>query len=234
MARGIAGWYERWFFWLAGILILAVVVLGFSRTIGENLLHPDIPRPAILAVHAVLTIAWILLFLAQASLVRTRQIRWHRRLGAVGAVLGTALPVVGVATALVMARWRTAHGSTSNHAFLAVPLTDMIQFAALFGTAIALRTQPDLHRRLMFLATCILTVAAFGRFPQGWWPDNGYYLGVDLIIALAIARDLIARGRPNIVYVVAVPLILIVQGCALYAALKAPPWWLNLVHALLA
>jgi len=85
----------RWFYLYCSCLIAAVVCYGFSHTIGNNLLHATIPRPFVLWVHALVFGGWIALFIMQITLVRTRHIRWHRRLGVAAMLLGAAIPVIG-------------------------------------------------------------------------------------------------------------------------------------------
>ena len=47
-----AGLLDQYFYFFMSLLIPAVVVYGFSFTVGKNLIHPAIPRPKILYVHA--------------------------------------------------------------------------------------------------------------------------------------------------------------------------------------
>ncbi len=232
--RGLAKVLERWFFWLGAIAFIAIVAYGFSFTIGNNLLHPSSPRPRILYVHAAIFVSWLLLFLAQATLIRARQVRLHRAIGRYGIALGSVLPIVGVWTALAMTRWRLQHGSSDADAFLVVPLSDMVIFTGCFAAAVLLRRRPDYHRRLMFAATAALTGAGFGRFPASLVPDNWFYAGVDLLILLAIARDLVVMRSVHVVYFFVVPIAVAVQLSAMLIFVKAAPWWLDFAHRLLA
>src|SRR5215467_4406725 len=49
----------QYFYFFMSRLIAAVIVYGFSFTIGENLIHPAIPRPWILHVHATVFSSWL-------------------------------------------------------------------------------------------------------------------------------------------------------------------------------
>jgi hypothetical protein len=57
--------------------------------------------------------------------------------------------------------------------------------------AIYWRDRPEFHRRLMLIATCELTAAAFVRFPQVFHSWPWFYAGVDLLVFLGVLRDLI-------------------------------------------
>jgi len=234
MARGLMTLVERWFFWLAAIVFMAIIAYGFSFTVDQNLLHPPSPRPSILYVHAVIFVSWLLLFFAQTSLVRAHQIRLHRRLGLLGIALGTALAIVGVSTALVMARWHLQRGGTDDEAFLIVPLSDVTLFSCFFSAAILLRRRPEFHRRLMFIATCTLLSAGFGRFPASIVPENWFYVGVDLLVLLAIGRDLLTMRRVHVVFLIALPTLVAVHLTAIYSFVTAAPWWMGIAHKLLA
>jgi hypothetical protein len=48
--------------------------------------------------------------------------------------------------------------------FLIVPLWDMVVFTTAFALAVYFRKKPEYHKRLVLIATCALTAAAFGRF----------------------------------------------------------------------
>ena len=45
------------------LLLAAIVVAGFKRTVNENLLHPAVPRPFILWIHASAFTAWVIFFI---------------------------------------------------------------------------------------------------------------------------------------------------------------------------
>src|SRR5579864_5502417 len=100
-------------FYLCGALAVAMVVaIGFGRTVNENLFHPALPPPRILYVHVAMFTAWVLLFIAQAALIQSRRVAWHRRFGIAGVILGGFMPVVGIATALATSRLHHALDSS--------------------------------------------------------------------------------------------------------------------------
>jgi hypothetical protein len=91
-------------------------------------------------------------------------VRGHRNLGWFGAWLGTAMVLLGSTTAIAMARFDTYQlHQPGSDAFLIVPLFDMLAFGVCFALAVSWRKKPELHRRPIFVATCVLLDAAFGR-----------------------------------------------------------------------
>ena len=55
----------RYFYFAMSLLLAAIVVAGFKRTVNENLFHPAVPRPFILWIHAsAFTVVGDLLYLS--------------------------------------------------------------------------------------------------------------------------------------------------------------------------
>jgi FtsH-binding integral membrane protein len=232
---------QRYFYFVMSLLLATLVVSGFQRTVNANLFHPAIPRPMILWFHAAAFAAWILFFIAQSTLVRIRKVAWHRVIGWFGAGLAAVMVLLGVTTAIVMARFDTFRlHQTGADAFLSVPFYDMITFGTLVGLAILWRKRPEFHRRLIFIATCGLMDAALGRFDFIF--DNSlFYLCIDLLILLGVARDFyLERGslvekaqRVHKVYLYALPLLIVGQSLTLYLWRHNPAWWQEITHVIM-
>jgi hypothetical protein len=224
---------DRWFYLAMALLIAAVVVYGFSHTIDETLIHPAYPRPPILWLHAAVFFGWVILYVVQATLIRSRSIGLHRRLGWFGAGLGAVIPVLGLTTAITMAKFNTALGSLDSESFLVIAFSDMTSFAVPFGLAVLWRKEAERHRRLMLIASCALTAAAFTRFPPALLPDPWFYAGVDGLIGLGVIRDLIVIRRVHPVYLWALPLLLVIQVGAVAIYRQSPNAWLAIADWLI-
>jgi hypothetical protein len=85
----------------------------------------------------------------------------------------------------------------------------------LVGLAILWRKRPEFHRRLIFIATCVLMDAAFGRF-DFLFNNNLFIPCIDLLILLGVARDLFVDKRVHKVYLYALPLLIVGQSLSLY------------------
>jgi hypothetical protein len=225
--------WDHSFYFQMSLLLAAVVVYGFSRTINGRLIHPPSPPPLILYFHAVLFTSWLLFFIVQSDLVRTRNVKVHRKLGWFGLAMGVAMAIVGIATAIVMTRLRIREGVADAAAFMIVPLFDTLAFSVSFGLAFYWRTRPEFHRRLILMASCALTAAAFGRFPRALIPAHWLYAGVDVLIVLGIVRDLIVTKHVHPVYLYGLPLMMLGQVVTTYTFVKALPEWLTIARALL-
>jgi hypothetical protein len=108
--------------------------------------------------------AWCLLFGAQSYLVATHRVHLHRRLGIIGAVLAILVVVVGAhATVAAAAREVRDHVVHRFHFLFGLNLVNLLVFAVLVGTALALRGRSDFHKRLMLLATITMLAPAIAR-----------------------------------------------------------------------
>ncbi|HVT96908.1 MAG TPA: hypothetical protein VHE33_05325 [Acidobacteriaceae bacterium] len=232
-AKRVPGTAGRYFYFFMSLLIAATVIYGFSHTVNQNLLHANPIRPWLLWVHGTLFSAWVGFFILQSALVRTRNVALHRVLGWFGVALAAAMTVVGLWTSIVMGRFDVAVLNEKNQAtFLLVPFWDIACFAACFGLAVLWRKKPELHRRLMLIATCALTAAAWGRMPVPPAVGLFFYVGVDALIVLGVVRDLVVTRRVHKVYLWALPVFAVGQFLVMRVILTAPAWWMKIAHAL--
>ena len=230
---GRNGLVSRYFYFAMSLTLAAIVVAGFKRTVNDNLFHPAIPRPFILWIHASAFTGWVIFFILQSTLVRVHKVSWHRSMGWFGAGLATVMVPLGIATAIVMARFDTVqlHQSGAD-AFLSIPFYDMIAFGACMVLAIYWRTKPEFHRRLIFIATCGLMDAALGRFDY-LFNNNLFFPCLDLLIVLGVARDLLVDRRVHRVYLYAAPFLIFGQSLSVYMWRSNPTWWQGVTRAIL-
>jgi hypothetical protein len=228
------GVLDKYFYLFMSLLIAVTVVYGFSNTVDKNLIHPALPRPFLLYVHAAVFSGWVVFYILQAALIRTHNVGLHRRIGWFGAALGVAIPVLGASTAVTMTRFNIVQLHQSDAApFLMVPLFDITAFSITFALGIYWRKKPEFHRRLLLIASCALTAAAFGRFPPHLLPPVVFYAGVDLLILLGVARDLIVNKRIHRVYLYALPAFILGQTVVMYTVTHELPYWLKIANAIL-
>lgn len=230
--NGRSALVDRYFYFCMSLLIAAIVAIGFSRTVNQNLFHPAIARPRILWFHAGVFSGWVLFFIFQSALVRTHNIKWHRFFGWFGASLGAVMVVLGITTSIIMGRFDAVQLNQADPTFLSVPFFDMFAFGGLLALAIFWRKTPALHRPLLFMATCELLDAPLGRFDY-LFNNNLFYPCLDVVILLGVARELLANRRVHKVYRYAVPMLIIGQGFAIYLWRGAPAWWVSITHKIL-
>jgi len=205
---------ERIFYTGMSVAILATVFAGFSRTFYLRPRFQQVqPLVPLLIVHGIVFSSWILLLITQTSLVAARRTRTHMKLGIAGGVLAASMVVIGTVTAIVRAKGSVSPIPGVNPlSFLTIPLGDMLVFAILIGAAFYFRRKPDVHKRLMLLATIGILPAAVARLPFDFIQRTGplAFFGLsDLFIIPCLIYDLATRGRPHRATMIAGALIVI-------------------------
>lgn len=133
-----------------------------------------------------------------------------------------------------MANFNVLHGlfgSEDSAAFLIIPINDMVCFTTSFVLAELWRRWPEYHRRLMFIATCCLTAAAFARFPFITVDALRWYGGVDALIFIGVARDLAVTRRVHTVYLSGLPSLILAQVVTMTLFLERVPAWMHVARA---
>ena len=201
MAAGRAANPERRFYQGMIIVIIACVVLGFSRSFFLRPLFPGAhaPRELFFYLHGAVFTVWLALLFTQASLVGAGNVALHRRMGVAGFVMVPLMVVLGLIGGAIAAHRPGGFIDipTPPLEFLVIPYANLLLFAGFSGTALALRRDPQTHKRLMLLGTIAIAEAGIAR-----WPFEPYIssppLAMWTTVALAlplVAWDLYSRKR---------------------------------------
>ncbi len=217
---------KRWFFTALGLAVAATVFTGFATTfyLRGRALPPLAP---LLVVHGCVFTLWILLFLLQSTLIATRRVALHRRLGWCGAVLALAMVAVGTLAAVTSLRLgRAPIPGLDPRSFFVVPMGDLAMFSLFVGAGVGFRRSGESHRRLMLLATLSIIGAAIARIPLGFIERGGppVFFGLtDLFLLAGWAHDLLTRRRIHpaflwggLALVLSQPLRLVLGGTGLW------------------
>src|SRR5262245_23875400 len=188
-----------------GLALLAIVIaaVGFWPTYFGPLLAGGVDKPAIIHFHAAVYVGWLALFLTQAALAATGRTASHMKLGRFAMGYGVLVIAAGLIAAFGMFAIRVHAGDIlAAQRSLLGPLLDMTVFAPVFGAAIYYRRKPEVHKRLMVLATTVLLIAAVGRMTFFGEPRN--QLLVQLVwsapILVAMMHDFWRHRRVSAIY----------------------------------
>ena len=220
-------------FYLAmAVLMTGIVVAGFWPSYFGPLLRGNAERHWVIHLHGAVFSGWMALLLAQVILVARGRTRWHRTVGRVGIAYGVLVVLLGLTVSVVAPVLHVMAGEWPRDqaaGFFLITFGDMALFGGMFGAAVAYRHQPDVHKRLIVLATIALLFAAVGRLPLGG--SLAAFLGVWLIpLFIAIAHDRITRGSVHRVYVVGAIVLPLVAARVFFEKSEA---WLVVGRAIL-
>jgi hypothetical protein len=208
--------------WMALACVLTAF-LGFIPTYWTPLVAGQFSAHPIVHMHGIAFFSWTIFALVQTSLVPAGRVLLHRSVGLAGISIATLLTVLGLLAALnsLLGSFAVGHHGDAE-AFLIVPLTIIATFAVLFTLAIANIRRPEIHKRLMLLATISILNAPVARPLLSWvWPLSGptdvpsVWINVPacwlsyLLIVAAMVYDWRTRGRVHTVYLIALPVLLL-------------------------
>ena len=237
---------DRWIYVFMAASFTAIVLIGF---IPDSLMKIALveagkrpPFPLVLHMHAVLMGSFLLLLLAQTTLVATGQNARHVALGRAAFILVPALVLVGLI--LVPANyhgiWNTAHAGPPEARQAMQQFLPRLENIMLLQLRVGLlfplflyiglkarRSDAGLHKRMMILATAIPLGASIDRMK--WLPTTlpDSPLATDLYIYLAVlpmfAWDLIRNRSIHRAWLIWIGLNL--PAAAIVLGLWDTAWW---------
>lgn len=194
--------FERHFYAAMAWLLVVIAVVGFTprslAIVGGTMPNP----PLVVHLHAAVMATWVALLAVQATLSLAGRMDLHRRLGLASLGVGPLVLIMLIAVTLV--RQNDAVGTpgapiVNNILFLQI--RSILLFPTFFIWALLTRrTDPEMHKRMMLLATLMLLDAAIARIV--WLPYNQFprdYLAIHVYLLLlfvpALLHDLIRTRR---------------------------------------
>jgi FtsH-binding integral membrane protein len=192
-AAGLPGHrFDHYFFSGTAWLMLAAVALGFGPTYYlAGVFNAPLPS-RIIHIHGAVFSCWILLLIAQNSLAWAGRVDIHRKLGVAGFLLACLMVIVGWTAATDRLARGTAPPGLDTYFFYIVPMTDMVIFGTLIFFAFRARRDPSAHKRIIYLATVGVLIAAIARFPFSWLFHNAAHAAIAsyVFLVLLVAYDL--------------------------------------------
>jgi hypothetical protein len=205
--------YDRYFFCGMALLILGTVFLGFAQSYFlAGIFRAPLPS-WVIHVHGAAFTSWILLLIVQTGLVSAGRVDIHRRLGMFGFGLACLMVVLGVMAATDLLRRDGAALGVSAKTFYAGTMADMCIFAVLIYFAFRERFHSAAHKRLILIATIMLSEAAINRWPWPIFQENPLmiYVVAYSFLLLIVAYDLWSIRRVHRATILGILFVVVVQ-----------------------
>ncbi|MCW6532061.1 hypothetical protein NED98_17575 [Sphingomonas sp. MMSM20] len=204
---------QAFYVWIS-LAMAAVFVGGFSQTVPGDFIDTP-PLPMLLHVHGAIFTLWVFLFVAQPALIARGSVRLHRRVGWIGLGLAVAMVAMGVAATLFAIRNRLIPPFFPPTVFMVMNLIGILTFGGLVTAGLVMRRKRQWHKRLMLCATISILGPGLGRL----LPMASFGAAAPLVMfgaillfgVVAMAADLIARGRIHPAYFWGVGTILVTE-----------------------
>ena len=183
-------------------LFVIVAISGFAPRSFAILTGAMRSPPLVVHLHAAVMASWVVLLALQASLSLAGRMDLHRKWGLASLVIAPLVLIMLITVTVVRqnAAAGTPGGPTVNN-ILFLQIRSIVLFPTFFIWGLRTRrTDPQMHKRMMLLATLMLLDAAIAR--MGWLPYNEFprsYLAVHLYLLLlivpALLHDQLRLGR---------------------------------------
>lgn len=207
-------------------LALLVSILGFFPSYFSVFLKTD----AVHHFHGLTATAWMLLLIAQAWLIRSRNLSLHRTLGWASLVLAGLFLASGILMVDAMLKGRGAFSRAFGSRLALVDLLSLLYFAVAY--ALAIRHRKDIHLHARFMASTAVLVLppalarllpmAFSGIPSFEVAFHGSYF-ISEGIALLLILDDRRQGRFRVPYPLLMG-VLLVQQVGFAVAPGIPRW----------
>lgn len=220
---------HRFFVAMAAVM-LVVNLIGFAPSYFLKPFFDTRELPLRTHLHGAIFTSWFVLFAVQAVLVRRRSIRFHQRLGWLGALIAILMVVSGSMVLYYRALEYDGTEASLTGTTLVVSGNVMLLFLfTLFvGLGVLYRRRADWHGRFMLLASLSMMPQSLGRFGRlplpravGAVPNDVLFAlgGMLLLLAAVWVHDVVKRARLHPVTGFGCPFVL---GMIILAAVALP------------
>jgi hypothetical protein len=148
----------------ATILIIVIAFIGFWPTYFGPALKGRVHVPPLIHLHAVIYVTWLALFATQVALAATNRVKLHMQLGRWIMAYGVVVVIAGLMAVAQGFGTRLATEDVFRaQRWLFGVLKDLVFFAPFLIAGWLYRGKPEIHKRLMIMATTILVLPAVSR-----------------------------------------------------------------------
>ncbi len=148
---------QRRYFSTVSAITLCLTLWGFSDNLLWRVGQPSNADPKFI-IHGLSCLSWMLVFLVQSRLVRSGNVRLHRRLGTAAMAAAIAVTVSTIYVFIVVWKGWGARPDYAQANRLLLP-----SFALFVLLGYLNRSRPHLHRRYLLLATLYMLEPALSR-----------------------------------------------------------------------
>jgi hypothetical protein len=160
--KSLPRWLQHWWVWFA--LIFAITFISFWPSFFSAIVNIETH----IIIHGITAIAWMLLTIIQAALIKSGWRKHHRKVGYISLILAVALVLSGlqVIQTMILTQGIMVDGVPSTAVkFFYIDMTALLLFCVFLWLAIKAARRRDiaLHLRLMACTAILPLEAALER-----------------------------------------------------------------------
>lgn len=230
-----AAFRPSFFLWMS-LLMNLYVFGGFGLSYFLPLARSAFPAaPPVVHLHAAMHFLWMILLTAQPLLVNVGKTSLHRSLGNLGIAVGTSVFFTGALLALLAAASTRETPLPPYYDLVYLGLWSVTAFGILFALAIWQVRRPEVHKRLILLATLPLLPPAVNRmymvpFGMTELPLLPMYLTLDAMALAVVVQEWRSTRRVGGYTIFAA--VLLVSQQLLHMPVANSGWFAGFVYEL--
>jgi len=177
---------------IIALFAIIITIIGFWQNYFGPLLRGTLETHWAIDLHAGIFMVWLALFLGQAVIAYKKKIPKHISVGTYfGIPWGVLILIIGlfITFAVIIPGIGRDHEVDNYAVSLLGSLGDIITFGIFFFAAVIYRKKPNLHKRLMVLATVALLGAPIARLDL-----LSGVMGLSLFTILRLLPLIVAMG----------------------------------------
>lgn len=189
------------FFTAIAIIGIIAILVGFLKTFIIPIISGTKTWPLSIYAHVGFVFGWVLTFLTQSLLIQNKKYNTHITIGRWAAFMaaGAAISIIPAALYQIERELKEGLGQIAISSIVG-SLTSATMFLILVTLGILNRKRPQVHKRLMLLATILLIWPAWFRwrhyFPSVERPDIWFAVVLaDSLIIVAFIWDWLRNKR---------------------------------------
>lgn len=159
---------RRWYFPVAGLLLLALAIIGFSDNLFTDVGQTSNTDPKFI-IHGLFCLAWMIVFAVQANLIRAGNVRLHRRLGTLAMVIAAGVTLSTLYVFIAVLKGWEAMPIYAQANRLLLPA-----YALFVVLGFLNRRRPDRHKRYLYIGTLFMMEPVLSRAMDPFIPYLGF------------------------------------------------------------
>lgn len=190
------------FYLIITIVLLLFVLIGFTRTFYLRPFFEQPERwqldklPLVYVIHGIILTLWYILLVMQSTLINTRKLSIHKKLGYAMTFLAVLVIVTGIQVVMDSTPRSIRMGLLDPESLnemrdqsipLFLDLSSLVVFTITLGIAFIYRSVPILHRTAVLIGSMAFMVVALVRATFFVFPDSGLLLSAILFFLLPIS-----------------------------------------------
>ena len=191
--------FERRFYPGVSLGFALLVFYTFARTYYLREFFQASSLPLLLEIHGLVMSGWVVLMVVQSGLIAIRRVRWHRRLGWIGAGWAALVVLMGSTTTIHAAAREVRAQSPMAGPQLMIMGLELVQMTLFAGLVIAAvwfrRRRLDVHKRLMLLTIPCMLPSAVARIPLSFITNADILISLYAVVIGCVAVDTIRHRR---------------------------------------